>query len=199
MTKTNIDVQLHSVDQLTYNEFMMSIPNPTTYVILNMKKGEAAIDFNTNISSEIIERILGGKEIEEKNILTNIEKKLFKHISKKIIKQLNKSWNIFENNKEIFDFFKIFNNPNEHQITNENEIVIMCVLEIIIGNKSGMINICYPIINLEKETLEVFKENKYNINQHQKKEEKLIHKNEILFKTKLNNKKTNFKIIDKRV
>jgi flagellar motor switch protein FliM len=177
----------------------MSIPNPTTYVILNMKKGEAAIDFNTNISSEIIERILGGKEIEEKNILTNIEKKLFKHISKKIIKQLNKSWNIFENNKEIFDFFKIFNNPNEHQITNENEIVIMCVLEIIIGNKSGMINICYPIINLEKETLEVFKENKYNINQHQKKEEKLIHKNEILFKTKLNNKKTNFKIIDKRV
>jgi len=199
LTKTNIDVQLHSVDQLTYNEFMMSIPNPTTYVILNMKKGEAAIDFNTNISSEIIERILGGKEIEEKNILTNIEKKLFKHISKKIIKQLNKSWNIFENNKEIFDFFKIFNNPNEHQITNENEIVIMCVLEIIIGNKSGMINICYPIINLEKETLEVFKENKYNINQHQKKEEKLIHKNEILFKTKLNNKKTNFKIIDKRV
>ena len=39
--------------------------------------------------------------------------------------------------------------PNVVQIVSQNEIVIMVVMEIIVGNSSGMINICYPVIYLE--------------------------------------------------
>jgi len=39
--------------------------------------------------------------------------------------------------------------PNVVQVVSQNEIVIMVVMEIIIGNSSGMINICYPVIYLE--------------------------------------------------
>ena len=39
--------------------------------------------------------------------------------------------------------------PNVVQIVSQNEIVIMVVMELIVGNSSGMINICYPVIYLE--------------------------------------------------
>ena len=39
--------------------------------------------------------------------------------------------------------------PNLVQVVPQDEIVIMVVMEIIIGNSSGMINICYPINHLE--------------------------------------------------
>jgi len=39
--------------------------------------------------------------------------------------------------------------PNVVQIVAQNEIVVMVVMEIIIGQSSGMMNICYPVIALE--------------------------------------------------
>ena len=39
--------------------------------------------------------------------------------------------------------------PNVVQIVAQNEIVVMIVMEIIIGQSSGMMNICYPVIALE--------------------------------------------------
>jgi len=39
--------------------------------------------------------------------------------------------------------------PNVVQIVAQNEIVVMVVMEIIIGQSSGMMNICYPVISLE--------------------------------------------------
>ena len=38
--------------------------------------------------------------------------------------------------------------PNVVQIVAQNEIVIMVVMEIIIGQTSGMMNICYPVISI---------------------------------------------------
>ena len=35
------------------------------------------------------------------------------------------------------------------QIVAQNEIVIMVVMEIVIGNSRGMMNLCYPVISLE--------------------------------------------------
>ena len=39
--------------------------------------------------------------------------------------------------------------PNVVQIVAQNEVVIMVVMEIVIGQSSGMINLCYPVISLE--------------------------------------------------
>jgi flagellar motor switch protein FliM len=53
----------------------------------------------------------------------------------------------------IMDMYPIIeakeSSPNVVQIVAQNEIVIMVIMEIIIGQTSGMMNICYPVITIE--------------------------------------------------
>ncbi|EOI4171141.1 FliM/FliN family flagellar motor switch protein, partial [Campylobacter jejuni] len=64
-----------------------------------------------------------------------------------IMQRLKESW---MNVTEIYPSVEAKeSSPNVVQIVSQNEIVIMVVMEIIIGNSSGMVNICYPVVHLE--------------------------------------------------
>jgi flagellar motor switch protein FliM len=58
-----VGVHVASVDQLTYEEFIRSIPNPTTLAVINMDplKGSAILEMDPSISFTIIDRLFGGK------------------------------------------------------------------------------------------------------------------------------------------
>ena len=146
-----VEIQLHSVDQMTYGEFLMSLPSPTSFNVFTMKPldGSAALELNPSIVFPMIDRLLGGdgEEYETDRELSDIEVNLLDTILRLIIQRLKNSWapvtEIYPNieSKE--------SSPNVVQIVAQNEIVIMVVLEIIVGNARGMINIAYPVIYLE--------------------------------------------------
>jgi flagellar motor switch protein FliM len=62
MLRTMVTVDLASVDQMTYGEFIMSISNPTSFNILTIKplEGRCVLEINPNIAMTIIDRLLGG-------------------------------------------------------------------------------------------------------------------------------------------
>jgi flagellar motor switch protein FliM len=146
-----VEVNLHTVDQMTYGEFLMSLPSPTSFNVLSIKPldGNIIIEINPTIAFAIIDRMLGGHgtSYDEVREFTEIEYTLLDNAFVHITKELKDAW---------LGYIEIFPNvetkessPNVVQVVAQNEFVIMCVLEIIIGNTSGMINICYPIIYLE--------------------------------------------------
>ncbi len=57
-----VHVHVASVDQLTYEEFIRSIPNPTTLAVINMDplKGSAILEIDPAITFSIIDRLFGG-------------------------------------------------------------------------------------------------------------------------------------------
>ena len=57
-----VSVHVQSVDQLTYEEFIRSIPNPTTLSLINMDplKGSAILEVDPSITFTIIDRLFGG-------------------------------------------------------------------------------------------------------------------------------------------
>jgi flagellar motor switch protein FliM len=57
-----VDVHVASIDQLTYEEFIRSIPVPTTLAVVNMDplKGKALLEIDPAITFSIIDRICGG-------------------------------------------------------------------------------------------------------------------------------------------
>ena len=59
-----INVHVASVDQLTYEEFIRSIPNHTTLGIINMDplKGSAVLEIDPSITFSIIDRLFGGNQ-----------------------------------------------------------------------------------------------------------------------------------------
>ncbi len=146
-----VEIQLHSVDQMTYGEFLMSLPSPTSFNVFSMKplEGSAVLEINPSIAFVMIDRLLGGKgeNYESSRELTDIEINLLDTILRIIIQNLKEAWS------SVLDIYPTIetkeSSPSVVQIVSQNEIVIMVVMEIIIGNSNGMINIAYPVIYLE--------------------------------------------------
>jgi len=149
--RTIIEIDLQSVDQMTYGEFLMSIPSPTSFNIFSMKPldGDAVLELNPSIVFPMLDRLLGGdgKTFNIDRELTDIELNLLDTILRMIMQKLRESW------ENVMDFHPTIeakeSSANVVQIVAQNEIVIIVVLEITIGESSGMINIAYPVIFLE--------------------------------------------------
>lgn len=146
-----VEIQLHSVDQMTYGEFLMSLPNPTSFNVFSVKplEGSGVIEINPSIAFPMLDRLLGGKgePFDTGREFTDIELSLFETILRVMMSTLKEAWG------PVMDIYPTIeskeSSPNVVQIVAQNEIVVMVVMEIIIGHSSGMMNICYPVISLE--------------------------------------------------
>jgi len=146
-----VEIQLHSVDQMTYGEFLMSLPNPTSFNVFSVKplEGSGVIEINPSIAFPMLDRLLGGKgePFDASREFSDIELSLFETILRVMMSTLKEAWG------PVMEIYPIVeskeSSPNVVQIVAQNEIVVMVVMEIIIGHSSGMMNICYPVIALE--------------------------------------------------
>jgi len=146
-----VEIQLHSVDQMTYGEFLMSLPNPTSFNVFSVKplEGSGIIEINPSIAFPMLDRLLGGKgePFDASREFSDIELSLFETILRVMMSTLKEAWG------PVMDVYPTIeskeSSPNVVQIVAQNEIVVMVVMEIIIGHSSGMMNICYPVISLE--------------------------------------------------
>jgi flagellar motor switch protein FliM len=151
LMRSIVEIQLHSVDQMTYGEFLMSQPSPTSFNVFSLKPldGKGVIELNPSIVFPMIDRLLGGggAPFETTREFTDIELNLLDQILKVVTQNMKEVW------LPIMDMYPIIeakeSSPNVVQIVAQNEIVIMVIMEIIIGQTSGMMNICYPVITIE--------------------------------------------------
>ncbi|MDK2917397.1 MAG: flagellar motor switch protein FliM [Candidatus Petromonas sp.] len=149
--RTYIQVNVLSVEQLTYYEFSNSISNPAVLGIINYAplNGQIILDISTDIAFTMIERVLGGSGglLKEARTFTEIELTLLKKIIIKINKLLTESWeNIVSLNPSLE---KIETNSQFAQIVSPNETIALVTLNVKIGNVEGMINICIPHFVIE--------------------------------------------------
>ncbi|GAX87903.1 flagellar motor switch protein FliM [Lebetimonas natsushimae] len=151
LMRSIVEIQLHSVDQMTYGEFLMSLPSPTSFNVFSLKPldGKGVIEINPSIVFPMIDRLLGGEgaPYETNREFTDIELNLLDQILKVITQNMKEAWS------PIMELFPVIeakeSSPNVVQIVAQNEIVVMVVMEIVIGHTSGMMNICYPVISIE--------------------------------------------------
>jgi len=151
LMRSIVEIHLHSVDQMTYGEFLMSLPSPTSFNVFSLKPldGKGVIELNPSIVFPMIDRLLGGPGLPFENTreFTDIELNLLDQILRAITQNMKEAW------APIMEMYPIIeakeSSPNVVQIVAQNEIVVMIVMEIVIGQTSGMMNICYPVITIE--------------------------------------------------
>jgi len=95
--RSMVHVHVVSVDQLTYEEFIRSIPNPTTLAVVDMEplKGSAVLEIDPSITFAIIEKLFGGKAEGNQKIsreLTEIEAAVIEGVIVRILGNLRESW-----------------------------------------------------------------------------------------------------------
>ncbi len=150
--RTIVEVRLISVEQFTYSEFTMSLPSPTSFNLMSCEPldGHMILEVNPSILFPIIDRLLGGGRNEPyipDRPFTNIELGLVNSILQRIIDQLNETW---ENIRRInFEIVETESNPFLMQIVAPNEPIVLLSFEIIMGEHSGMINLCIPFKVIE--------------------------------------------------
>ena len=146
-----VQIEVISVDQLTYNEFTNSMPNPSVLGIVEFAplNGSIIFEMTPAISFAMIERILGGagNAFERVRGFTEIELSLLEKIISQIISFFRDPWkNVIELRPRLK---KIETNPQFAQILSPNETVALITLNTKVGNIEGMIHICIPHLVIE--------------------------------------------------
>ncbi|MDR1626771.1 MAG: flagellar motor switch protein FliM [Spirochaetia bacterium] len=146
-----VQVHVASVDQLTYEEFIRSIPNPTTLAVVNMDplKGSSVLEVDPAITFSIIDRLFGGKgeSVKVQRELTDIESSVMEGIVVRILGNMREAWS------QVIDLRprlgQIETNPQFAQIVPPNEMVVLVTLETKVGDVEGMMNLCIPYLTIE--------------------------------------------------
>ena len=159
LTTTSLSAQLRSlaqvhvasVDQLTYEEFIRSIPNPTTLAVINMDplKGSAILEIDPAVTFAIIDRLFGGQGEGTKlsRDLTDIEQSVMENNIVRILGNMREAWSTVIDLRPRLG--QIETNPQFAQIVPPTEMVVLVTLETKVGDVEGMMNFCIPYLTIE--------------------------------------------------
>lgn len=148
--RTVVRVDLTSIDQLTYDEFILSVARPTSLSIINMSplEGHAVLEMSPAMVFPIVDRVLGGKGVTlaEPRELTEIEDRIIQRIVMMMLDSLKRSWEqLIEFNLSVE---QQESDPLIVQIVAGSEMVILVGYEIHIGDTVGTMNFCIPLLVL---------------------------------------------------
>jgi flagellar motor switch protein FliM len=151
-TRQNVKVKIETVEQISYEEFIHSVQNPTIITIFKMPPLAGTIIFETNpqFSLQVIDILLGGKgdrKIQTKEF-TDIDKNIMRQITAGMISNLKLAWeSILDVEPEIE---AVETNPAVNQTMAPNDPVALITFSVEMNKRSTFINMCIPYLSIEK-------------------------------------------------
>ena len=148
--RTVVRVDLTSIDQLTYDEFILSVARPTSMSIIDMSplEGHTVLELNPAMVFPIVDRVLGGKgsSLAAPRELTEIEDRIVYRIVLMVLDSWKRAW------EHLVEFqMGVVNQESDPlivQIVAGSEMVILVGYEVHIGEAVGSMNICVPLMVL---------------------------------------------------
>lgn len=152
MLRSMVSVQVISVDQITYEEYIRSVPNPSVISVFDVGgdlKGNAVFEINPSLSLAMIDRLFGGlgKSLSKSRSLTPIEETVMKKIIARLLNDLTEAWQQFVSIEPKIELME--SNPQFTQIALPNAMVLLVTFEVRINETEGTSNLCFPHIVLE--------------------------------------------------
>ena len=147
-----VEVKIANADQLTYAEFIASLPNPTSFNLIDAPplEGQLCMEISPLIIYPIIDRLLGGTNAEvfiPQRPLTLIETRLIQKILQRAMAALSEAW---ESVRKIdFRLGQMESNPHIVQIVPPNEVVVVMGFELKLANRAGTMSLCIPFTVIE--------------------------------------------------
>ena len=145
--RTIVEIRVSSIEQLTYGDFIQSLPNPTCFNLISPHplEGQMCLELSPMIIYPIIDRLLGGSSAEmfiPQRPLTAIEMRLIRRILDLALSSMHESWTNIQEMEFVLDDTE--SNPQLVQIVPPNEVVVVVGFEIKIGGRAGTMALCIP-------------------------------------------------------
>jgi flagellar motor switch protein FliM len=147
--RSYLTVNLVSVEQLSYSEFLDGLPSPTCMVSLGLTPydGNGVLELNPSLVFPILEMLLGGNGKSSSSIqrdITEIEQKLLDGLFRIVLHDLREAWKPVTSVDFTIDSMET--EPQLLHILAPNEAVVSIGIEVRIGDTIGMMNIAMPSI-----------------------------------------------------
>jgi flagellar motor switch protein FliM len=152
LLRTIIEVRVATIEQLTYSEFIHSLPNPTNFNLLSAEplEGQMCLEISPLIIYPIIDRLLGGTNSTlfiPQRPLTLIELRLVGRIIDRALNCLTEVWSNLVPVK--FKLMETESNPHLVQIVAPNEVVVVIGFELKMTQRAGTMSLCIPFNVIE--------------------------------------------------
>ncbi len=142
-------VNLVSVEQISFREFIQCLPSPTCIVSLGMKpyEGNAVLELNPQLVFPILEMLLGGNAKIPSKVsreITVIEQSIMETLLRIILQNLKTAWHTVT--QLDFSVASYETEPALLQILAPTEALVAIGVEVRVGDNSGMMNVGIPSI-----------------------------------------------------
>ena len=149
--RTLVNVDVASVEQLTYQEFVQSLVNPSVITILGVPplKGNIIFELSTEIAFAYLDRVFGGDGTTamKTRVLTEIEDAVMRRFVNSAMERFKESWSNVTPMNPVLEATE--SNPQFTQIVPPNDMVVVITMNTKLGEVEGFMNICIPYLVLE--------------------------------------------------
>ncbi len=148
--RVSTHVDLVSVEQVPYNEYMRSLTTSIINVFsLGPLEGQAILEMEFNVVLAMIDRLLGGpgNMVKTNTMLTEIEKALTESIINRALRDLQTAWVsvvAFTAKRESMETQSQF-----IQIVPPNDTIVSILFEVKVGDLRGAMSLCIPYLLLK--------------------------------------------------
>lgn len=143
--QTTVSINVATVDQIYYSEYVLSVSNPACLFTFEIKNTDikGILEINNDLAFLFVDKLLGGSGTGTKQVkvITPIEQKVLRVIVDRVMYDLNKAWQIIDNLEFVVERFEP--DIDFAQITSQSESVLLITFEIVIGEQSYLMNICF--------------------------------------------------------
>lgn len=143
--QTVVNINVTSVDQIYYSEYVLSVANPACLFTFQIKDTDVKgiLELNNDLAFSLVDKLLGGNGLGTKQtkIITPIEQKVLNVVVERVMQDLKKAWQTIDDMN--FEVERFEPDIDFAQITSQSESVLLISFEILIGEQSYLMNICF--------------------------------------------------------
>lgn len=157
MVNTTVLMTVELIEQISYEEFINSIPNPTLLGVYRSRplNGTQILEINPQFATQVIERVCGGastkgKSITRKDRFTDIELGILEDLVLNLLRPFQTAWDDIVEIETELDALET--NPQMVQSITPNEPVVLVSFSVEMFSVKSLINLCIPYTSFEQIT-----------------------------------------------
>lgn len=153
--RTNVDVELASIEQVSFDEFVHSVPRFTLMGLFHSAplEGTQIIEISPQLCLQLVDLLCGSVEIRDnaeemtKESFTDIEMAILEEVLTNFVHSFELAWRDVVEIKGTMDSTET--NPQMMQAMSPNEPVVLVTFTVELFNVRTFINLCIPYIFFE--------------------------------------------------
>jgi flagellar motor switch protein FliM len=146
-----VEVELVGIDQTSYQEYILSLNNPTVLCVFGMDPldGDAVMEFHPSLVASMVDLLFGGAGDYQSRTreITPIEQRLLSRIVTQFLDDLGRAWKDIQ--EMSFGLKTIERNPQFLQVLSPSEMIVLVTYEVKVEKSVGLMSIAYPLMLLE--------------------------------------------------